>query len=212
MAIKAIKRHGISIRFACQCLRISLSCYYCQAKWSTENEVIAYGLLRLTPTHKQWGFGFCFFPLRNVKGFAWNHKRVYRIYRELKLHRRIKPKRRIKRDKPNALCVPVEKNPGWSIDFMSDSLADGRSLRTFNVLDDDNREGVCIDVDLSLPSQRVTRRLDQVMEWRGKPSAIRRQRAWIRSKNTNRLGDRSSNHIDVYSARKAYSECLRGQV
>lgn len=108
-----------------------------------------------------------------MKGFAWNHKRVYRIYRELKLHRRIKPKRRIKRDKPNALCVPVEKNPGWSIDFMSDSLADGRSLRTFNVLDDDNREGVCIDVDLSLPSQRVTRRLDQVMEWRGKPSAIR---------------------------------------
>jgi len=56
---------------------------------------------------------------------------------------------------------------------MSDSLADGRSLRTFNVLDDYNREGLCIDVDLSLPSTRVVRSLDQVIEWRGKPSAIR---------------------------------------
>ena len=173
MAIKAIKRHGISIRFACQCLRISLSCYYYQAKLSTENEVIADWLLRLTTTHKRWGFGLCFFHLRNVKGFAWNHKRVYRIYRELELNLRIKPKRRIKRDKPDALSVPVEKNQVWSIDFMSDSLADGRSLRTFNVLDDYNREGLCIDVDLSLPSQRVTRSLDQVIEWRAKPLAIR---------------------------------------
>ena len=57
---------------------------------------------------------------------------------------------------------------------MSDSLArDGRSLRTFNVLDDDNQEGLCIDVDLSLPSTRVVRSLDRVIEWRGKPSAIR---------------------------------------
>ena len=69
MAIKAIKRHGISIGFACQCLRISLSCYYYQAKLSTENEVIADWLLRLTTTHKRWCFGLCFFHLRNVRGF-----------------------------------------------------------------------------------------------------------------------------------------------
>ena len=85
MAIKAIERHGISIRFACLCLGISLSCYYYQAKLSTENEVIADWLLRLSTAHKRWGFGLCFFYLRNVKGFAWNHKRVYRIYRELEL-------------------------------------------------------------------------------------------------------------------------------
>jgi putative transposase len=59
------------------------------------------------------------------------------------------------------------------MDFMSDSLADGRSLRTFNVIDDYNREGLGIEVDLSLPSERVIRSLEQIIEWRGKPAAIR---------------------------------------
>ena len=59
------------------------------------------------------------------------------------------------------------------MDFMSDSLTDGRSFRTFNVLDDFNREGLGIDVDLSLPSARVIRSLEQIIEWRGKPLAIR---------------------------------------
>ena len=56
---------------------------------------------------------------------------------------------------------------------MSDALADGRKIRTFNVIDDYNREGLAIDVDLSLPSARVIRALEQVIEWRGKPAAIR---------------------------------------
>ena len=56
---------------------------------------------------------------------------------------------------------------------MSDSLSDGRLLRTFNVIDDYNREGLTIDVDLSLPSERIIRSLEQVIEWRSKPSVIR---------------------------------------
>jgi len=59
------------------------------------------------------------------------------------------------------------------MNFMSDTLIDGRSIRTFNVLDDFNREGLGIDVDLSLPSARVIRSLEQNIEWCGKPSAIR---------------------------------------
>lgn len=173
MAVNAVKHYKVSIRFACESLGISNSCYHYQAKLSGENEQVADWLLRLTDTHKRWGFGLCFLYLRNVKGFTWNHKRVYRIYRELELNLRIKPKRRIKRDKPDALSVPVAMNEVWSMDFMSDSLADGRSLRTFNVIDDYNREGLAIDVDLSMPSARVIRSLEQVIEWRGKPAAIR---------------------------------------
>src|SRR5690606_14404824 len=109
----------------------------------------------------------CFLHLRNVRGFPWNHKRVYRIYRELELNLRIKPRRRIRRDKPDALSVPTTTNQVWSIDFMSDTLTDGRSLRTFNVIDDYNREGLGIDVDLSLPSLRVIRSLERIIEWRG---------------------------------------------
>ena len=173
MAIVARERYGVSVRFACHCLDISVATYYYKPKLSAENQRIADWLLRLTMANKRWGFGLCYLYLRNVKGFGWNHKRIYRIYRELELNLRIKPKRRIKRDKPDALSVPVAPNQVWSIDFMSDSLIDGRSLRTFNVLDDYNREGLGIEVDQSLPSARVIRALNQIIEWRGKPDAIR---------------------------------------
>lgn len=173
MAQHAVQKHGISIRMACICLGISQSRYHYQPKLSSENALIADWLLRLTEAQKQWGFGLCFLYLRNVKGFTWNHKRVYRIYRELELNLRIKPRRRIKRDKPDALSVPTSINQVWSMDFMSDSLSDGRSMRTFNVIDDYNREGLAIDVELSMPGLRVIRALEQIMEWRGKPAAIR---------------------------------------
>ena len=85
---------------------------------------------------------------------------MYRIYRELELNLRIKPRKRIKRGKPEALSVPEAMNQVWSMDFMSDTLNDGRSIRTFNVIDGFNREGLGIDVDLSLPSARVIRSLE----------------------------------------------------
>ena len=154
-------------------MSVSESCYRYQAKLSSENAVIADWLLRLTQTHKRWGFGLCYLYLRNVKGYGWNHKRVYRIYRELELNLRIKPRRRIKRDRPEELSVPIAINQVWSMDFMSDSLENGSKLRTFNVMDDYNREALTIEVDRSLPSTRVIRALEQVIEWRGKPAALR---------------------------------------
>ncbi len=57
--------------------------------------------------------------------------------------------------------------------FMSDQLRGGRHFLTFNVMDDYNREGLGIEVDLSLPSSRVVRALEQIIEWRGKPAALR---------------------------------------
>lgn len=173
MAQAAISRYGISIRFACVVMGISESSYYYRPKLSDANAQIADWLLRLTTTHRRWGFGLCFLYLRNVKGYRWNHKRVYRIYRELELNLRIKPRRRLTRDKPDALSVPSQMNQVWSMDFMSDSLEDGRKLRTFNVLDDYNREALAIEVDISLPTSRIIRVLEQVIEWRGKPAAIR---------------------------------------
>ena len=173
MARNAVLKHGLSVRLACECLGISETCYRYTPKLSGENGEIAHWLLSLTETHKRWGFGLCFAYLRNVKGFRWNHKRVYRIYRELELNLRIKPRARLKRERPEVSCVPTAPNQVWSMDFMSDALADGRRIRTFNVIDDYNREGLAIDVDLSLPSARVIRALEQVIEWRGKPAAIR---------------------------------------
>jgi putative transposase len=111
--------------------------------------------------------------LRNVKGFGWNHKRVYRIYRELELNLRVKPRKRLVRQVPEPLSVPTAVNQLWSMDFMHDQLADGRSIRLFNVIDDFNCEALGIEIDFSLPSQRVIRALQQIISWRGRPKAIR---------------------------------------
>jgi putative transposase len=173
MAAQVVAQRGISIRQACQIFMISECCYRYSPKLSDENAQIADWLIRLTHNQRNWGFGLCFLHLRNVRGFGWNHKRVYRIYQELALNLRIKPKKRIVREKPEPLVVPEVINHCWSMDFMHDSLADGRSYRLFNVIDDFNREGLCIEVDFSLPAPRVIRALEQAIEWRGKPRAIR---------------------------------------
>ena len=173
MAQKAVNEKHVSIRLACWMFSISETCYRYRAKLSSENAEIADWLIRLTHNQRNWGFGLCFLHLRNVKGFAWNHKRVYRIYRELELNLRIKPKKRLVREKPEPLAVPEIINDSWSMDFMHDQLADGRSFRLFNLIDDFNREALTMDIDLSLPAERVVRALDQVIEWRGKPQIIR---------------------------------------
>ena len=173
MAVQVVAERGISIRKACEAFQVSESCYRYTPALSDENADIADWLLRLTHNQRNWGFGLCYLFLRNVKGFLWNHKRIYRIYRELELNLRIKPIKRIVREKPEPLAVPETFNTCWSMDFMHDSLGDGRAYRLFNVIDDFNREGLCIDVDFSLPAARVIRALEQVIEWRGKPKSIR---------------------------------------
>lgn len=173
MAKEVVDQGKTSIRQACQIFRVSETCYRYQPLPSDENAEIADWLIRLTHNQRNWGFGLCFLFLRNVQGRQWNHKRVYRIYCELELNLRIKPKKRLIREKPVSLAVPESINESWSMDFMHDQLADGRTYRLFNVIDDFNREGLAIEVDFSLPAERVRRALNQLIEWRGKPRQIR---------------------------------------
>lgn len=173
MAKQAVAARLIPIRLACEIFLVSETCYRYEAQRNAENEQIAAWLIRLTDNNRNWGFGLCYLFLRNVKGFAWNHKRIYRIYRDLELNLRIKPRKRLVREKPEPLAVPDTCNTVWSMDFMHDQLEDGRNFRLFNVIDDFNREALGIEVDFSLPAERVTRALDRIIEWRGKPGAIR---------------------------------------
>ncbi len=173
MAKAAVAKYDVPISLACRAFGISETCYRYDAKRQEENDEIANWLVRLTDNNRNWGFGLCYLYLRNVKEKRWNHKRVYRIYRELELNLRIKPKKRMVREKPAALTVPESINQVWSMDFMHDQLSNGRCIRLFNVIDDFNREGLAIDVDFSLPSERVIRSLDQIIAWRGAPGAIR---------------------------------------
>ena len=128
--------------------------------------------MRLADSHKRWGFGLMFRWLRR-QGYTWNHKRVYKIYCELALNLRIKPKKRLPVRTPVPLHQPAQPNSFWSMDFMSDSLSSGRKFRTLNILDDFNRESLAIEVDYSLPAERVVRVLEQVALTRGYPAFIR---------------------------------------
>jgi putative transposase len=173
VAKKMVEVREISVSMACRLVGISETCYRYQKKLSDENALIAQWLLRLTDSQRNWGFGLCYLFLRNVKKFVWNHKRVHRIYKELELNLRIKPRRRLDRAQPEPLEVPDAINKSWSMDFMHDQLGNGRSYRLLNVIDDFNREGLDIEVDFSLPTERVIRALDRIIEWRGKPRQIR---------------------------------------
>jgi putative transposase len=110
MAQWAVLERSATVKLACQAFGISQTCYRYKAKLDTENNLIADWLVRLTNNQRNWGFGLCFLYLRNVRGFKWNHKRVYRIYRELELNLRIKPRHRLVREKPLPLAVPSSIN------------------------------------------------------------------------------------------------------
>ena len=119
-----------------------------------------------------YGFSKLFKALRRW-GHPWNHKRVYRLYCELKLNKRRRGKKRLPTRSPEPLAVPAMANQCWSMDFMSDSLFCSRRFRTFNVVDDFNREALAIEIDLNLPAPRVIRVLDRLAAWRGYPDKLR---------------------------------------
>jgi putative transposase len=108
-----------------------------------------------------------------LDGKAWNHKRVHRIYCELGLNIRVKPRKRIPKGEAKMLFQPLKPNHCWSIDFMSDALWNGMKFRTFNMIDDYNRSALLVEPDYNLPAQRVTQLIDQVAQRRGYPDMIR---------------------------------------
>lgn len=129
-------------------------------------------LCELAELHSRWGFWMMHHHLRLIK-HSWNHKKVYRIYTEMKLNLRRKHKKRLPLRVKEPLLQPLYPNVTWSMDFMHDGLINGKSFRSFNVIDDFNREGLNITLDTSLTSSRVIRELERLIEWRGKPERIR---------------------------------------
>lgn len=163
---------GLAVVLACDALSISRCSFYYQAKRIDDSEIIAI-LTNLAEQYPRYGFRKLFKRLRHL-GHSWNHKRVYRVYCGLKLNlRRRKGKKRLPSRHPEPLTVPPKANDSWSMDFMSDNLYSGRSFRTFNVIDDYNRELLAIEVDTSLPSERIIRVLDRIAAYRGYPKQIR---------------------------------------
>ena len=158
----------MSMRRACRVVGLSRSVQRYQAKRPDDDELMD-ALGALAERHPRFGFRKLFVLLRKA-GHPWNHKRVWRVYCAMKLNRRRRFKKRYRPEAPACLLRP---NQAWSADFMSDALYDGRPFRTFNVIDDYNREALRVEVDVSLTAERVLRVLDQLLVVRGRPERIR---------------------------------------
>lgn len=102
-----------------------------------------------------------------------NKCRLYCLYRALRLNLKRKGKRRLPARMKVPLIIAQRPNECRSADFMSDALWSGRRFRTFNVMDDFNREALRIEIDTSLPAKRIVRALDELIELCGKPAALR---------------------------------------
>jgi putative transposase len=161
----------VSERRACRVLSQRRSVYRYRPRPNQDEELIRV-LLELAQGRPEQGFGKLFPRLRRL-GHRWNHKRVYRVYCGLKLNKRRKGKRRLPTRNPAPLQVSQTMNECWSADFMSDALWAGPRFRTFNVVDDFNREALAIAIDFNLPAQRVVRELDQIAALRGYPLKLR---------------------------------------
>ncbi|ASN83978.1 IS3 family transposase [Pectobacterium versatile] len=161
----------MSIRQACRTLSLSRTVYFYQPDTRRDEPVIQ-ALTDMAERYPRYGFKKLFQKLRR-QGHAWNHKRVHRIYCLLKLNFRRKGKQRLPVRNPAPLAAPEHLNQSWSVDFMHDALVCGRRFRTFNVVDDFNREVLAIEIDLNIPAQRVVRVLDRIVANRGYPLKMR---------------------------------------
>ncbi|MFN8416555.1 MAG: IS3 family transposase [Cytophagaceae bacterium] len=165
-----VSSHQISLKKACNILSLPRSVYYYRSV--KDNRDVIDKLSELSSKYPTRGCDK-YYDMIRLEGLRWNYKRVRRVYCLMKLNIRRKSKRRIPKRVKEPLTVPMTYNKSWSMDFMSDSLVTGRKVRVLNVIDDYNREAICIEAASSMPSQRVTRILDELVDWKGTPTQIR---------------------------------------
>ena len=167
-ALMAERSFGVTR--ACGLIRLSRSLYrYRSARAACAGLVERIG--EIAADKRRYGYRRVYLRLRR-EGWAVNRKRVYRLYREAGLAVRRRKRKRIGQVERKPLPKPRAANLSWSMDFVSDGLADGRRLRCLNIVDDCTRECVAIEVDTSLTGSRVKAVLQRLAETRGLPRSI----------------------------------------
>mgnify|MGYP001559458192 CR=1 FL=1 len=167
------KEHKLSVQRSCNCIGMSRATYYrtSEVNEDFDTEIIE-ALNSMVERHNRWGFWKCFKAVRR-QGHIWNHKRVYRVYCQLRLNQKRRAKRRIPRRIRQPLIIPQRANQVWSADFMSDALYAGSRFRVFNVIDDFNREALAIEIDTSITGKRLIRVFERLKINRGLPDVLR---------------------------------------
>lgn len=163
--------HNLSERKSCYISNLSIRSFKYVAKNIATDDVIKTQLVALSNKNKSYGYrrlGICLLRA----GHKTNHKRVYRLYKELDLKLAKKKGKKIKMQNRNNISQVVAVNDQWSIDFVSDRLTDGRSIRFLNIIDDFSRLSTGISVSTSLPSSKVIKILTESIKKYGKPNSI----------------------------------------
>ncbi len=155
-----ISTFELSERKACATMGVSRSYYAYKSHPRDDSEVVA-ALTELAEQKPTWGFSKIFNVIRQ-QGKLWNHKRIWRVYCLLKMNLKRKSKKRRPATSRKSVMQPLQPNYCWSIDFMRDTLDSGRIFRTFNAVDDYNREALAVEIDLNLSAERVVRILDRI--------------------------------------------------
>lgn len=162
------EEYEVSITRACSLMDIHRSYFYYESR-KDDSEVEA--AIRAAAEFED-GFWKIYYRLRN-QGYAWNHKKVYRVYKAIHFEKRSKLKKRLPARVKNPLTQPESPNTTWSMDFVSDSLESGRKFRTLNILDDCDKRAVAMEVAASIPGERLVKLIEKAIWVNGKPENIR---------------------------------------
>jgi len=165
----AMESADLSERRACRFLGFARSSQRYRTRRPPRQE-LRERLHTLATLRPRWGYRRLHRLLRR-EGWTHNRKLTQRVYREEGLHVRRRKRKRVAVPR-TPLAAPMGRNERWSMDFVSDALGDGRKFRSLTLVDDFTRESPAIEVDVSLPGERVVRVLDRVAGARGYPKTI----------------------------------------
>lgn len=168
-----ITAHRLSKAKACRIVGLSRTALYRpRVDWLARDKEVIDAINGVITRRPRWGFWKCYGRIR-LDGHPFNHKRVHRVYCDMKLNMKRRTKKRVVTRPRQPLDCPQEINDTWALDFMRDTLYDGRPFRTLNVIDEGNREALRIEVGRSISAIRVVRVLNELLEVYGKPKYLR---------------------------------------
>ncbi len=165
------EEYGTSQVRACAMASLHRSTYAYRSQVTTEAQVLRRRLRELAAERPRYGYRRLHVLLVR-EGHEVNHKRVHRLYREEGLMVRRRLRKRVCREQRQPLARAERLNQFWSMDFIGDTLANGRTFRSLNIVDQCSRECLALEVDSSLPGLRVTRVLDRLAGQRGLPQTL----------------------------------------
>lgn len=166
----AINEKGYSQRRACALVGIAPRVYrYCSSR--PDDSDLRRRLRDLASERRRFGYRRLHLLLQR-EGVAVNRKKLYRLYKEERLTVRKRGGRKRALGTRAPMTLPQDANQRWSLDFVSDTLVDGRRFRILCVIDDFSRECLATVVDNSISGERVARELDAIADWRGYPCLV----------------------------------------